>query len=48
MSVGQNFVPTNVSLRKTNLDSSGIINELESNVISEIKLQGDSTVWLGT
>ena len=48
MSVGQNFVPTNVSLRKTNLDSSGIINELASNVISEIKLQGDSTVWLGT
>ena len=48
MSVGQNFVPTNVSLRKTNLDSSGIINELTSNVISEIKLQGDSTVWLGT
>jgi ligand-binding sensor domain-containing protein len=47
-SVGQNFVPTNVSLRKTNLDSSGIINELASNVISEIKLQGDSTVWLGT
>ena len=48
ISVGQNFVPTNVSLRKTNLDSSGIINELPSNVISEIKLQGDSTVWLGT
>ena len=48
ISVGQNFVPTNVSLRKTNLDSSGIINELASNVISEIKLQGDSTVWLGT
>ena len=48
MSVGQNFVPTNVSLRKTNSDSSGIINELASNVISEIKLQGDSTVWLGT
>ena len=47
-SVGQNFVPTNVSLRKTNLDSSGIINELTSNVISEIKLQGNSTVWLGT
>ena len=47
-SVGQNFVPTNVSLRKTNLDSSGIINELTSNVISEIKLQGSSTVWLGT
>ena len=48
ISVGQNFIPTNVSLRKTNLDSSGIINELASNVISEIKLQGDSTVWLGT
>ena len=48
ISVGQNFVPTNVSLRKTNLDSSGIINELTSNVISEIKLQGNSTVWLGT
>ena len=48
ISVGQNFVPTHVSLRKTNLDSSGIINELTSNVISEIKLQGDSTVWLGT
>ncbi len=48
ISVGQNFIPTNVSLRKTNLDSSGIINELTSNVISEIKLQGDSTVWLGT
>mgnify|MGYP000064751131 FL=1 len=48
ISVGQNFVPTNVSLRKTNLDSSGIINELTSNIISEIKLQGNSTVWLGT
>ncbi len=48
ISVGQNFVPTYVSLRKTNLDSSGIINELTSNVISEIKLQGNSTVWLGT
>ena len=48
ISVGQNFVPTHVLLRKTNSASSGIINELTSNVISEIKLQGNSTVWLGT
>jgi hypothetical protein len=46
----QGFTPNSFSLEKTASDSTESINELKSNVISEIKLQGDSssTVWLGT
>ncbi len=44
----QGFTLNSFSLEKTASDSTEGINELKSNGISEIKLQGDSTVWLGT
>ena len=43
-----NTLPGSFLLRETVSDSIDLHNELKSNVISEIKLQGDSTVWLGT
>ena len=48
MVMAQYFQPTKFLLEKSLSDSTETINELKSNSISEIKLQGDSTVWLGT
>ena len=43
-----NTLPSSFLFREMASDSIDLHNELKSNVISEIKLQGDSTVWLGT
>ncbi len=43
-----NALPGSFLFRETVSDSIDLHNELKSNVISEIKLQGDSIVWLGT
>jgi len=43
-----NTLPGSFLFREMASDSIDLHNELKSNVISEIKLQGDSTVWLGT
>ena len=43
-----NTLPGSVLFSEMASDSIDLHNELKSNVISEIKLQGDSTVWLGT
>ena len=43
-----NILPDSFLFREMASDSIDLHNELKSNVISEIKLQGDSTVWLGT
>ena len=44
----QGLRPTTFLLEKSLSDSTETINELKSNSISEIKLQGKSTVWMGT
>lgn len=43
-----NSYPGSFLLHKTMDDTLSVQNELKSNVITEIRLQGDSTVWLGT
>ena len=48
MTWASNTLPGSFLFREMTSDSIDLHNELKSNVISEIKLQGDSTVWLGT